>query len=106
MTAVPITIVRFADADQPGWVECELSDVFGRRHGFIEKIPVVTKEEIGSDSAYPRQGLLACEVLTAWRDQDGRLLSRIDTSHPWGIASNNGLSEFVVPSEVLLTVDC
>jgi hypothetical protein len=106
MTAVPVTIVRFSDAHQPGWVECELSDVFGRRHGFIEKIPVVTKEEIGSDSTYPRQGVFACEVLTTWLNQEGRRLSRIDMSRPWGIESKDGHSEFVVPSDALVSIDC
>src|SRR5215212_1531471 len=105
MIALPVTISRFADDDQPGWVECELSDAFGRRHVFIEKIPVVTEEEVWRDSSYPRGGMFACEVISSWVDEKGRSLSKIDTSRPWGIESKDGQAEFVVLTEALQTID-
>jgi hypothetical protein len=105
MIAVPIKIVRFADESQPGWVECEFSDATGRRHAFLEKIPVVTREELRRDSAYPRDGIVACEVVTTWIDQEGRSLTKIDTSRPWGVESKEGLAEFVVLSATLRSVD-
>jgi hypothetical protein len=105
MTAVAITIVRFADESQPGWVECELSDAAGRCHTFLEKIPVVSREELWRESGYPRDGVIACEVVSTWVDAAGRSLAKIDTSHPWSIESKDGATEFVVCSESLRTLD-
>jgi hypothetical protein len=104
MIAVPIKIVRFADESQPGWVECELSDATGRCHAFLEKIPVVTSEELWCDSPYPREGVIACEVVSTWTDEEGRALAKIDTSRPWAIESREGATQFVVRSEVLRTL--
>ncbi len=105
MIAVAIKIVRFADESQPGWVECELSDAAGHRHGFLEKIPVVSREELWRESGYPRDGVIACEVVSKWVDEGGRSLAKIDTSRPWSIESKEGVTEFVVRSESLRTVD-
>lgn len=105
MTAVTIKIVRFADESQPGWVECELSDATGRRHAFLEKIPVVSREELRRESDYPCDGVIACKVVSTWIDAGGHSLTKIDTSHPWSIESKDGVTEFVVRSESLRTLD-
>ena len=105
MTAVAIKIVRFADESQPGWVECELSDAAGQRHAFHEKIPVVSREDLRCESSYPRDGVIACKVVSAWVDERGRSLAKIDTSHPWGVESKDGVTEFVAGAESLRTLD-
>ena len=105
MLGIPIKIIRFADESQPGWVECELSDASGRRHAFLEKIPVVTTEELWIESSYPRDGVVACEVVSTWLDKEGRLLAKIDTSRPWAIESKEGASEFVVCFNLLRTLE-
>jgi len=68
---VPIRITGFADAAQPGWVWCELEDASGKVFRFIEKIPVVTCEELWADSQYPRDGLVECDLI-AIRDDPVR----------------------------------
>jgi hypothetical protein len=105
MIAVAIKIVRFADESQPGWVECELSDAAGRRHTFIEKIPVVSREKLWRESGYPRDGIIACEVVSTWIDEGGRPLAKIDISRPWSIESKDGVTEFVILSESLRALD-
>eukprot|EP00456_Euglypha_rotunda_P051599 TRINITY_DN41660_c0_g1_i1.p3 TRINITY_DN41660_c0_g1~~TRINITY_DN41660_c0_g1_i1.p3 ORF type:complete len:106 (-),score=17.72 TRINITY_DN41660_c0_g1_i1:119-436(-) len=105
MTAVAIQIVRCADESQPGWVECELSDAAGHRHAFLEKIPVVSREKLWRESDYPRDGVIACTVVSRWVDAGGRALAKIDTSRPWGVESKDGTTEFVVGAESLRVLD-
>jgi hypothetical protein len=101
MATVPIQILRFVDGHQPGWVEGAIHDADGVEHRFVEKVPVVTRENLTAASIYPQTGAIACEVLAHWSDATGRALSRITTRHPWGVESVTGFSEFVVPSAMV-----
>ena len=102
MTAVlPITITRFADESQPGWVECELSDAFGRLHRFTEKVPIVSIEDLRKESSYPCSGNITCEIISEWVDEEDRALSKVNTSRPHGIESMDGVTQFTVPSALL-----
>ena len=98
MPAVAVRITRFVDDHFPGFVECELVDAAGLSHIFVEKIPVVTTEELRPCSCYPCAGVIECQVLAQWGDTDGVWYSRIDTSKPWGVESSAGVTEFVVAS--------
>lgn len=93
-----VQIERFVDDHFPGFVECRLTDAFGRLHLFIEKIPVVTTENLWSDSAYPCVGTIECEVESSLIDEQGRELSWVNTGHPWSIESTEGISSFLVLS--------
>jgi hypothetical protein len=93
---VEVSIVRYVDDDQPGWVACELVDASGRRHNFVEKVPVVYLEYLDALSPYPLPGAIACEVVARWEDDDGRQLARIDTLRPFGVESTEEVTEFVV----------
>ena len=104
MLAVIVQITRFVDENQPGWIECALVDAAGISHIFVEKVPIVTTEDLRSTSSYPCDGVIACEVLAQWDGADGQGLSRIDTSKPWGVESNSGLTEFVVPTSQLRVI--
>lgn len=99
---VLVTVTRFVDPDQPGWLECALTDAAGRAHFFIEKVPVVTEEDLDESSAYPRSATLACEVLDRRTLADGSERVTIDTARPWGIASIEGVSRFVVAAELVV----
>ena len=96
MDKVVVSIERLVDEHQPGFVECALIDALGNEHLFVEKVPVVTQESLCSNSAYPRLGLVACEVEAQWQETDGRWLVRINTQRPWSIESTEGESTFVV----------
>ncbi len=104
MFGVRVTICRFVDGAQPGWVECRLVDVHGGEWSFVEKVPVVTAEALDATSAYPREGVLACEVIGRRVDLGGREVVVIDTGSPWQIAATSGESRFEVRSEDLVEV--
>src|SRR5262249_13899900 len=91
-----VQIVRFVDEHQPGWVECVFTDAEGRKHKFVDKVPIFSSDDLDERSVYPRAGGARCEVLTRWNDADGRELVRVTTARPDGVESTEGLSEFVV----------
>ena len=98
-----IEIVRFVDDYQPGIVQCEFVDADGRRHTFVEKVPIVSLEDLNASSEYPRGGSARCRIRSRWRDANGRDLVTVSTAEPFGIESTEGLSEFVVLEAQLST---
>jgi hypothetical protein len=54
MPAVTVQISRFVDEHQPGFVECILMDALGESHLFVEKVPVVSTDDLWSTSSYPQ----------------------------------------------------
>jgi hypothetical protein len=96
-----VKIIRCVDDEHfPGWIECEFMDADSRRHTVIDKIPIFsmdpTLDPLDSKTKYPLPGGVACEILDAWRDPEGRELARITIERPWGVESTEKLSEFVV----------
>src|SRR5512139_346408 len=83
VTAVTVQIERFVDEYQPGFVECRLVDAEGQSHLFIEKVPIVSTEDLWSTSTYPVAGAIACEVEAEWKDSQGRALLKVSTERPW-----------------------
>jgi len=96
IATLAVRITRFVDDYPPGFVECSLLDAQGRLHLFVEKAPVVSTENLWSDSVYPRDGTIDCEVQAEWVDEAGRRLVRVDTERPWVVESTDGLTQFVV----------
>lgn len=96
MTELVVQIERFVDEHQPGFVERSLVDALGKKHFFVEKVPIVTTEDLWSDSQYPRPGVIACQVQREWRADDGLLLAQVSTELPWHVESTSGESCFVV----------
>lgn len=106
MSALPtvefkVEIVRFADASNPGWVECRLIDAFGHLWTFIEKYPIVSSEILEEDSSYPQDGSVACQVVSKERDDRGREILLVDTEYPWHVKSTTGQTRFHVLPEQL-----
>jgi hypothetical protein len=91
-----VSIARWTDDSQPGWVECLLTDARGKVWSFLEKAPVVSAEDLDARSSYPRSGLIACRVVERWIDEAGREMLRVDTSTPWGIEATSGETRFEV----------
>ena len=101
-----VQIVRWVDDDpQPGIVACEFEDAEGRRHTVIEKQVMATETSLDAGSAYPQPGVIPCEILSRWRDSEGRELARITAERPYSIETTEGLSEFVVLA-TQLAPDC
>src|SRR5689334_19265315 len=96
MTAVRVDIVRFADQHFPGFIEAVLKDAWGSEFRFVEKVPVVTETDLAVASCYPQPGLIACKILSNWRDGRGREIFTIDTEDPWGVESTDHQTRFDV----------
>jgi len=102
MVSLSVQISRFIDEHQPGFVECVLIDIHGQCHIFVEKVPVVSTENLSSTSKYPCLGSIACEVESEWQDKLGRSVSRVNTAQPWGVESISGTTSFEVSSSQLV----
>ena len=96
MSSIAIEIVRYVDDHFPGWVECCLTDAFGETHCFVEKVPVVTIENLTANNSYPQSGSLGCIIEEEWFDNIGKQLVCANTFKPWGIESTMGKSKFVI----------
>jgi hypothetical protein len=96
MPALTVEIVRFVDEHQPGFVECVLRDAANKEHVFVEKVPIVTTENLWSTSSYPRPGAIECVVQERVEDKNGRVLVRASTEMPWSVESTGGETSFVV----------
>jgi hypothetical protein len=103
MPTLSVVISRFVDEYQPGFVECELTDAQGELHSFLEKVPVVTKENLWFSSSYPQPGAIPCTVEAEWKDEQGRLLCRVSTEQPFHVESTAGHSCFVVLASQVLS---
>jgi len=78
MPAVRVTIVGYVDDAQPGWVECILIDANGVDGSIIEKVPVVSVDDLNANSVYPQFGVIECEIVDKWVDHQGREVARIE----------------------------
>ena len=104
MQNLPVRIVRFVGNHKPGWVACDLVDAEGRRHVFIDKVPIFTIEPLDAGSDYPKPGIVRCKVLKRWQDEKGLELVRVSTTSPDGVESTEGLGEFTVLADLITTV--
>ena len=102
MMNLQVEIVRFVEEHQPPIVEAQFFDSIGRRHTFVEKVAIFTADWLDASSKYPHPGAIRCEVLSQWRDPEGRELARVTTEKPDGVESTAGASEFEVLSSQLV----
>jgi hypothetical protein len=63
MVGLKLEVSRFVEEAQPNVVECIFIDSHGKKHSIIEKVPVVSSEELDANSSYPRTGVIACQVV-------------------------------------------
>ena len=96
MPTVAVEVTRFVDASFPGWVEFVLVDASGATWIFVDKVPVLTTEDLSEASDYPRSATIECEVVQEPSAAQVAGLVTIDTSRPWGIEAKDGTSKFVV----------
>jgi len=100
---IKVSITRWIDDDpQPGIVEFEFNDRFGRRWRFHEKQSLVSSEWLDANCVYPRSGDIRCLALSQSQDQHGRLIAEIDTSQPYSVESLEEVSRFEVFASQLL----
>ncbi|GLQ80723.1 hypothetical protein GCM10007881_42420 [Mesorhizobium huakuii] len=100
---IQVSITLWIDDDpQPGIVEFEFNDRFGRQWRFQEKQSRVSLEWLDADCVYPRLGNVRCLVLSRRQDEEGRLIVEIDTFRPDSVESVEEVSRFEVFAGQLL----
>ncbi|MEQ1554734.1 MAG: hypothetical protein ABL929_11175 [Ferruginibacter sp.] len=104
MKAIKIKITSFISNDQPGFVECKFYDALNIEHIVQDKVPIVTEKNLDMDSSYPQEGVIACEILKEWIDENNRIIITVDTSKPWGVETIEGLTIFNILKEQLIEV--
>jgi hypothetical protein len=102
MLGIKVTILRYvSDEPQPGIVECQLEDAYGRHWSFLEKTAIVSAERLDAQSTYPHPGFVAGEGIGRTLDAAGREVIQIDTERPWGVESVEGVTRFEILAESL-----
>ena len=102
MLGVRVTITRFVDEHQPGWVECALTDLSGKVWLFHEKVPIVSADGLDANSSYPKPGIIACEIVSKRLDAVGQEIVTISTERPWHVQATGGEVHFdVIPGELV-----
>jgi hypothetical protein len=104
MNKLAVQIERFVDDHFPGFVECAFIDAEGVRHGFVEKLPIVSEANLNAESVYPQPGHIDCTIEERWLDELGRSVARINIDKPWSVESLAGLTLFTVYEEELSAV--
>jgi hypothetical protein len=102
---VNVLIAKYLGDDQPGWVECNLTDARGHDWHFVERLPIVTRDSLNASSALPQPGVIACEIVSNSLDVAGHAIVEIDTTRPWGVESTEGVTRFVVRREQLMNFE-
>lgn len=105
MKAIKIKITRFISNDQPGVVECKLVDAWNNEHIIQDKVPIVSEKHLDEKSKYPQDGVIACEIIRKWTDQNGRNILTVTTEKPWGVDSIMGLTEFDILDGQLIVLE-
>jgi hypothetical protein len=105
LKAIKIKITSFISNDQPGFVECKLVGVWNNEHIIQDKVPIVTEKHLDEKSEYPQDGVIACEIIRKWTDQNGRDILTISTAKPWGVDSIMGLTEFDILDRPLIELE-
>ncbi|MCM2529669.1 hypothetical protein NDN17_14245 [Shewanella algae] len=94
MGLVEVEILGGESEDFPIWIECRLTEFDGSEHRIIEKLSVLTEQELNTDKL-PTTLQIQCTVLSI--EQENVL---IDLSIPHGIQSTEGVQKFVVHSSL------
>lgn len=97
LTVVRVPIVRWVDDHNPSIAECHLIDAFGKTWSIIDKLPIFSEAiDLDADSIYPQPGIIACEIVEKYFDEQERSILVIDTARPWGVEAVDGTTQFHV----------
>lgn len=92
MIELKVNIIRIIDFSfYPGICEAILEDAQGKEHHFIEKIPIVTAEDINLNTNFPVQGGIRGEIIEKLDN-----MFKVSIEIPDHVESTEGISEFLV----------
>lgn len=91
MYYLKVKIEKYVSCNQPGFVSCIFKDVNGKEWRIIEKIPVLTANDIPKEKL-PLEGFyVAGEILSEETDK-----IYFNISKPWGIETEDGETKFKI----------
>jgi len=102
-----VQIVRWVDDHFPGFVACEFVDAWKRVHTLIDKVPMVTADDLDATSVYPQRGGVRCTVLERWRELRAEELGelvRVYIGYPDTMETSEGIREFVMQSSQVIWI--
>jgi hypothetical protein len=105
LKAIKIQIVKFISDDQSGFVECRFYDAMNKEHIVQDKVPIVTDKLLDANSAYPQDGIIACEIVNERKNTDEKIIVTVDTSRPWGVDTIEGITQFDLFEEQLTELE-
>ena len=85
------------DSNYPEIVQCEFTDYNGKKHEFIEKWPVISKEDFIND--FPATCVIGCIILK--ENAESYIVSTLE---PWDIESEEQLNEFEISRSLLMEI--
>ncbi|MFC9595770.1 hypothetical protein ACFTUC_38990 [Streptomyces sp. NPDC056944] len=101
MVSLHCEAVRWVDDEpQPGLVEVRFTDAHHQQWTFIDKWPVFSGEDLHSDSSYPVEVGILCDILTSGNSSGTGDTVKISVA-PWGLESLDGRIEFEVRADQL-----
>ena len=100
MNFLMVDIIEYFQGDFPEYVLCQFFDVFGKKHYFNEKIPIVSSENINDTTILPKKGFIAGEFINK-----GDELIYFSTIKPYDIETIDGINTFCVKDYQIINED-
>lgn len=101
MLSFKVQITRFISDHNPGFVECRFTDAWNREWIIHEKVPVVTLDDLDTNSVYPQTGYIGCTLVKEWTDEQGRSLVTVSSELPWHIETVDEQTQFdLLPGQI------
>ena len=91
MEYLEIEIIEYTDDAFPGWVKCKFIDIAGKTHYIYEKVPVVSLENINSNTLFPIKGSIRGKIID--KNNDSVCFSSLE---PDNISTSDGEDTFFV----------
>ena len=100
-TYIKIMITRFVDFHQPDIIEFSFTDYKNQIHKFIDKIPIITNQELDENSEYPIEECILIDILNK-EDENEEVLYSFRFKESYGLESTNGESIFKIGKEQII----
>ena len=85
--------------------KCRFHDYFGKGWIIIEKVPVVSKDDINENSRMPATVYIGGTVKKELSGKEGSKYLLFSTKKPWDIESVDCVSEFFLRNDQLIEIE-
>lgn len=102
MIGIEVDIVSYVYDWQPGWVKCVFKDAHDKEWSIIEKVPIVSNEDLDDKTQYPRKGFVPGTVISKRIGPNKDELVLFSTETPWYIEAETGETLFEVYASQLI----